>query len=115
MVLGRPSNYRPEMVDKAKEYRDGAYKEDELLPTLAGLAVFLKIPRSRLYEYADKNEDFQEVIEEIQAIQEKSLLRNGLSSKFNAAITKLMLHKHGYREEKGLEVTKPEFLFDEED
>ena len=51
-----------------------------------------------LYAWAkDENKrEFSDILDQINTKQECVLLDNGLTGKFNASITKLMLGKHGY-------------------
>jgi len=115
-VFGRPREYdpayhltqtrlyldNPATVITVRDYSvngpknlDYGYKSVKL-PTVAGLASFMKIHRSTIYEWAKIYTDFSDMLEELQAAQEQVLLENGLTGTFNSAISKLMLTKHGY-------------------
>lgn len=103
--VGRPTKLNKELVDKAKAYLFGEYKTvEDVVPNAAGLACYLGIAKSTLYELCNvKNElgeQFSDYCECVQTMQERMLLNGGLSSTYNAQITKLMLTKHGYKEEK---------------
>lgn len=103
MPAGRPSNYEPVMVKTAEQYLNGGYKKDESIPTIAGLALKLRIPRQKVYEYAnDDRPEFRDIVEDIKALQEKVTLKGSLTNKFNAKISALILAKHGYKEQIGL-------------
>lgn len=94
--LGRPSKYAESLL-KAKEYLLGGYETfGDVVPSVAGLACYLGISRSRAYEYADKNPEFKDTLEAIKTLQENKLINKGLVGDFNATITKLMLANHGY-------------------
>lgn len=99
---GRPSDYSPDIIEKAKDYLENYdTKYADLIPSVAGLAVALEVGRSTIYEWAndpDKKE-FADILERSLSTQEKTLLSGGLSGKFNSAIAKLALGKHGYKEQ----------------
>lgn len=97
--IGRPTDYTPELVAKAKSYL--AIEFDLLghsVPSVAGLSVHLGKSRSTLYAWAkeaDKKE-FSDILEAILAKQEQISLAKGLNGEFNSTIVKLLLGKHGY-------------------
>ena len=98
--MGRPTKYSQEIVDKAQHYLDNYEEYEEVIPSAVGLALALNIRRSTLYEWA-KAEDkkaFSDILDNINKRQEQVLLNNGLNSKFNSNITKLVLGKHGYHD-----------------
>ena len=116
--IGRPTDYSEEMLAKAREYislcqddeieresKQGAtvYKIKAKLPTKGGLARYLGVARSTLYEWAGQHQDFSDIMEELGAEQEDRLINNGLSGDYNPTIAKVLLTKHGYRE--GIEQT----------
>lgn len=115
---GRPTLYSEEMLTKAREYiescqdkeveREGRgdsviYKIQAKLPTRGGLARYLGVARSTLYEWAEQHQDFSDIMEELGSEQEDRLINNGLSGDYNPTIAKVLLTKHGYRE--GIEQT----------
>lgn len=94
--VGRPSKLA-ESIEKAREYLMGGYKTvEDVVPSVAGLACYLGISRSRAYEYAKQSGEFKDTLDDIQTMQERGLINKGLSGEFNATITKLMLANHGY-------------------
>ena len=98
--MGRPTKYSQEIVDKAQHYLDNYEEYDEVIPSAVGLALALNIRRSTLYEWAkaDDKKAFTDILDNINKRQEQVLLNNGLNSKFNSNITKLVLGKHGYHD-----------------
>lgn len=95
---GRPTKLTPAILKKAQEYVDGGFTSDGVVPSVAGLAVHLGFRRNRLYEWATKNQDFQDTLDAIQDKQQALLLNSGLSGDFNSTITKLMLANHGFHD-----------------
>lgn len=112
---GRPTEFSEDIVSKAVSYLDDC--EDELrsfvsmqgdgytkyeerlvvkIPTIEGLARYLKIHRSTLYEWKKTHIQFSDIIEELQQKQAERLLANGLSGTYNSTIAKVLLTKHGY-------------------
>lgn len=98
MITGRPTKLTPEIIEKAKAYVAGGYAENdaELVPTIAGLAIYIGITRVTVYEWAKENKDFSYILEEVMQRQERGLLKGSLAGDYNSTIAKLMLTKHGY-------------------
>lgn len=91
--MARPQEYNQSYTDKAKEYLDTIGKN---LPSIEGLAVFLEIHRSTVYDWKSKFPEFSDILEKLLAVQADSLMNNGLNGKWNSTISKLILTKHGY-------------------
>lgn len=103
--IGRPSKLG-ECLIKAKEYLEGGYEEvGEVIPNIAGLACYLAVSRSTVYEYQKESKDFSDTLDAILALQESKLVNKGLLGDFNPTITKLMLANHGYSEKVQQELT----------
>lgn len=106
MPAGRPTTYSEILLEKAQDYLK-VLPADEVIHTVAGLAVYLGISRDTVYEWAKEEDErgkltkpeFSDIVVQILANQEKSLVNKGLEGKFNATISKLLLAKHGYKEE----------------
>jgi hypothetical protein len=117
--VGRPSLYSAKILKQAEAYLANCVdKFDEVvkntnvegdpisyrrrlvvnLPSVAGLAVYLKIARSTIYKWAEAHPEFSDILERILAEQEKRLIENGLSGDYAATIAKLALGKHGYKD-----------------
>jgi len=114
--VGRPTKYSQEILDKTIEYCNGGYKVDEVIPSIAGLSVWLGITRDtvRLWSKDLDKEEFSAIVAEILALQERTLLKGGLTEDFNASITKLLLTKHGYSDTQRIEAVIDSKLSDEE-
>ena len=110
MPAGRPSIYTLELIEKAQEYLDGGYETlEHEIPSHVGLSVVLGVTRKTLYHWAkeDNKPEICDILDKIMAKQEITLINKGLSNKFNAQITKLVLGKHGYHEKVDTEQSGP--------
>lgn len=96
-MAGRPTDYSKEILEKAREYKDNL-PEDEVVHSIEGLADYIDIARSTIYEWASQEDKkgFSDIVESIREKQAKALVNKGLEGKFSAPITKLMLTKHNY-------------------
>jgi hypothetical protein len=119
--VGRPTEYSPEILAKTKKYlatTKDKYKKGKLikvnLPSIAGLAVHLKVSRDTIYEWKSKlTEDgkgllypeFSDILAQILAEQERRLMEMGLIGEYNPTIAKLALGKHGYHDKVDTDVT----------
>lgn len=101
---GRPTEYSAEVLNKAREYIDSCKdsKKKVSLPKAEGLALHLGVTRKTLYNWADQHEDFLHILDEINQIQVNRVIDKGLSGDYNSNIAKLLLAKHGYKEQIGL-------------
>lgn len=112
---GRPTKLTPELIKKAQAYiwvskeNNGAgWKQvnGEVVPTIEGLAMFLKVHRDTIYSWGKQNEQISDIIEAIKQEQAVTLISGGLRGAFNATISKLLLSsKHGYVEKTETDVT----------
>ena len=93
---GRPEKV-PDKHRRAAEYLGGGYQEaGDVVPSAAGLACYLGVSRSTVYKWAETDAQFSDMLEAVQANQERLLINKGLTGDFNATIAKLMLAKHDY-------------------
>lgn len=99
--VGRPTEYSEDILSKVEEYLDlKRPNKDEVVPSIEGLALYIDIARSTIYEWInhkDKNV-FSDIVSKILEKQARILINKGLSDVFNSSITKIMLTKHGYRD-----------------
>lgn len=93
---GRPRLLTPELMEKAESYINKWRELGDKVPGIESFAVFIGVARSTVYKWADEDERFSDILEEINAKQARELINNGLDSTFNHSITKMMLTKHGY-------------------
>lgn len=96
MAGGRPTKLNDELMAKARSYITEFYKQDDLIPSIASLCVYLGVARSTIHKWGDENPKFSDILEDLKAMQEKTLLTGGMSGNFNSTIAKLVLTKHGY-------------------
>lgn len=101
MTTGRPTIITDELISKAKSYLDDYLLMGDVIPSVAGLAVYLGINRSTIYDHKDT---FSDILEHIAQNQERLLLNGGLTNQFNATIAKMLLTKHGYGDKVETEV-----------
>lgn len=105
MSAGRPSKYNEETIPKTLGYIENYEDEGDAIPSVAGLACFLKVSRETIYDWSkqDDKKEFSDILQTLLATQEKILVNKGLKSEFNSNITKLALGKHGYHESSKVE------------
>lgn len=104
--LGRPSGLTPEMIERARNYMMGDFKEmGNTVPSIAGLSCYLGIGRSTIYEWEKVSKDFSDTLEGIKAKQEMMLIDGGLDQRFSGTISKLMLANHGYSDKSQTDIT----------
>ena len=96
MGAGRPSLYNQEIITKTEDYLENFHKYDDLIPSLAGLACLLGVGKSTMHDWKGQYQEFSDMLERLMQVQEKFLLRGGLSGDMNSTISKLVLSKHGY-------------------
>jgi hypothetical protein len=119
--MARPTDYSEEILAKAEEYLNSCedkeieeekkegwitYRTKAKLPTIEGLALYLRINRDTVYEWCKVHQEFADIISDLRAEQADRLINSGLSGDYNPTIAKVLLTKHGYRE--GLEHTGDE-------
>ena len=120
-----PSKYSEEIIQKTQEYIDSCedeeiqqvkissekgyenyiYKVKVNLPTVEGLAGYLKVNRDTIYDWCKEYKEFSDIIEELKAKQAERLINNGLSGDYNSTIAKVLLTKHGYVDKNETDLT----------
>ena len=103
-MAGRKSKIK-DTLKLGQEYlhKQGYIKNGEIIPSMAGLALYANCSRSSLYNYASSSKEFKDMLELIKARQEVELINKGLKGEFNASIAKLMLANHGYSEKQEID------------
>jgi len=77
----------------------------DVIPSRAGLGCFIGVDRSTVYEWEKNHPIFSHTLRKIDIMQERTALNKGLDGTFNAAITKLILHNHGYSDRQATDHT----------
>ena len=100
MPAGRPTKYTDLLIAKSYKYTKIYEDLGDAIPSHSGLAEYLDIKRSTMYDWAKQKSkrEFSDILEKIKNSQERRLLNLGLTGKFNANIVKLALGKHGYHD-----------------
>lgn len=98
---GRKTKLTPDIIDKAKEYVLGGYRDvGDVVTSHVGLAQYLGVSKSTVYLWMEGEDDLSREFSDFALAafekQENLLLNGGLSGAYNANITKLLLSKHGY-------------------
>jgi hypothetical protein len=96
---GGVSKYTNEFIELAKDYVDNHMETyEQVIPSIAGLALVSDIRRETLHTWLHDKEkiEFHNIASKLMAKQEVMLSGGGLTGKYNAAIAKLHLTKHGY-------------------
>lgn len=102
--MARPTKLNQDIIDKAYEYLDECsdVSVHTLLPTIEGLAIYLKCHRDTLYAWEKENKAFSDILEDLRKAQANKILQNSMMNRYNSTISKLMLSKHGYIEQKDI-------------
>lgn len=105
--MSRSTSYTPEIEEKAKAYIDGGYlNEDQVIPSVVGMALSLNVNKSTLYKWAeDGHGTFSDTLATCNDKQHMILLSKGLTSEFSGTIVKLALSNHGYSEKTSTDIT----------
>lgn len=116
MAGGRPTDYTPELLEKARGYldslREDTYDEvsktwDVDMPSIVGLAGYIGVARDTIHAWVkdEKDAEFSDIIKQISEKQEQCLTKGGVGGRYNPTISKLILGKHGYHDKVDSDVT----------
>ena len=100
---GRPSKYNPEIQKLADDYVDshGLYNEVtgsdgkkimmvNSIPSVAGLALELKISRETVYQWGKTYSQFSDTLERLNSKQQQFLLHHGLTKNYDSSFAKFI-------------------------
>jgi hypothetical protein len=111
-TTGDSTKYRgQDTLDAVDAYIAGRWREVEgqVCPTMTGFAVWSKISRPTLGNWADKHQDFAAKLTELKTFCENYLVQGALGELYSAPIAKLVLsHAHGYVEKSQIETIAPQ-------
>lgn len=106
--VGRPSKYNEAIQAQADRYIYDYEQQEDVIPSAAGLCVWLGISRSTLHEWERSYPEFSNTLAAIRELQEKIALNKGITGVFNSTIVKLVLANHGYSDKAAIEHTSPD-------
>ncbi len=104
MITGRPTSHSKELEDQAWAYLE-FFKKDHghAIPSLVGLCKVINRGKTTIYRWVqDEDKQFRDIVDAINESQCLELMNKGLLGDFSPVITKLLLHKHGYKQESEL-------------
>ena len=94
--MGRPTKLTDELKATANTYLDVYSDLGHVVPSIQGLAIFLKVAESSIYKWGDECEAFSGTLSDIKTYQHFDLVNGGLNGDHNSTIAKLMLANHGH-------------------
>ena len=103
--MARPTKLTTELIKSAQEYLE---TYTTVVPTIEGLALYLKVNRDTLYDWEATSRDqaFSDIISDLKAKQASELIDGTLTGKYNATIAKLILSgRHNYIEKREQDIT----------
>jgi len=79
MAGGRPPEYSPAVLDKAKDYLVNFKALGDTVPQIAGLAITLDVSRDTIYEWEGDPEkaEFSDIVKLVRTNQERTLINGG--------------------------------------
>lgn len=90
---GRPTKYNDQIIAKTEEYIKYAVPENMEIATIEGLALYLDVNKTTLYEWEKDNKEFSNALGKLRDIQKQQLVKTGIfgGKEINASIIALML------------------------
>jgi hypothetical protein len=83
--VGSPEKYTDkQLVELTKDYISDGYRVNDLFPNIAGLALWLKLNRTTIYERAKECKEFSNTLESLKDLMEQNITKNALEGKYNA-------------------------------
>lgn len=97
MTIGRKTIYSEMMLEATLKYVENFDTLTKaIVPSVAGLSLYLKCSRSSIENWRKEHDDFGFVIEMLLASQEELLINKGLANEYNTGIARMMLFNHGW-------------------
>jgi hypothetical protein len=95
--MARPTKYTPELLKKCWEYLKQWDEDGDVVPTDAALCGYIEINLDTFYSWVKDPEkhEFSDIALEIDRIQKRLLVNNGLLGTFTSKISAIMLSNHG--------------------
>ena len=91
--MSRPTKYNSDMLAIANGYLDNYTR---VIPSVEDLSIHLDIAMSTVHAWARVHPEFSGALDRIKKEQMLKVMDGGLMGDYNAAISKLVLHNHGY-------------------
>ena len=115
--VGPPTKYGPKMLEKIAYYVDNhnCAEIDDRVPTINGLAYYIKVVPSTIHKWRSEKPELSDTLDMLKCNQARLLENGGLSGEYNATISKLMLHNHGYSDKQEVEQTSTIINMDSDD
>ena len=109
-MAGQPTKYNAEVQKVADDYILNYAELGDPFPSVVGLACELGVAENTIYNWGNTpgNDQFLRTLAIIKATQHRKAVAGGISGEFNAAITKLVLHNHGYSDKAQQEISGPD-------
>ena len=93
--MARPTKYNAAMLAKANKYLE---EYETVIPSKQSLALYLDVSLSTVDLWGKEHDEFSGTLNKIKYVQFERTLDGGLRGELNAAISKLVLHNHGYND-----------------
>ena len=100
--MARPTKYSDELLEKANGY---LLQYTRLIPSNQDLCLHLNISESTLYDWAQKHEEFSDILARVKLTQFAVAMDGGLGGDMNANLVKLLMGKHGLSEKSVVDQT----------
>ena len=103
-MAGRPKKYTGEVIEQIRQAME-KYIEGTDVPIVAEFAYQNKIPRFKLYEFAENNDEFQYTIKGLIDKKEAQLERMCLNGKIDKTMAVFSLKQLGWKDKSETEHT----------
>ena len=75
---GRPTSYNSDFNGRVWDYLETTGREQTILPTVEGFAIYLGVSRDSLYEWAKVYPEFSDTLKTILEYQKVQLMNDGM-------------------------------------
>lgn len=103
--IGRPTKYLPEIIHpKVDEYLTQCGREQTQLPTVEGLAIYLDVNTSTIFQWNKDYPEFSKYLKRIADSQKEQLINDGMygGKEVNASMAIFLLKAiHGLKDNEG--------------
>lgn len=103
--VGRPTKYIPEVIHpKIEEYLEQCGREQTKLPSVEGLALYLDVNTSTVFQWAKDYPEFSKYLKKIAETQKEQLMTDGMygGKEVNAGMAIFLLKAiHGMKDGEG--------------